>query len=210
MNTTEDPRVQIARDVLSQLDARRLVAVPGIPFPLICVLVAGVSFLQAPFKAAQLALLPTVLPGDLYLVGMGVRNITMQTAQMVGFAGGGVLINAINPFLGLALDAATFLASALCVRLGVHSRPAAASRESRPSFVSSARAGASLIWREPGLRILLLLGWLTAFLIVYEGLAAPYTAEFHGGPVAVGRAPARRRRSRPAGRLARPRTRAAR
>jgi MFS family permease len=179
------------REVMVVTDVLRaaligLVAVPGIPFPLICVLVAGVSFLQAPFKAAQLALLPTVLPGDLFLVGMGVRNITMQTAQMVGFAGGGVLVNAINPYLGLALDAATFLASAFCVRFGVHSRPAAASRDTRPSFVSSARAGARLIWREPGLRILLLLGWLTAFLIVYEGLAAPYTAEFHGGPVAVG------------------------
>lgn len=177
--------VMVVSDVLRAV-LIGLVAVPGIPFALICVLVAGVSFLQAPFKAAQLALLPTVLPGDLYVVGLGIRNITMQTAQMIGFAGGGVLIGAINPTLGLVLDAATFLASALLVRFGLLARAAATSKTSRPPFFSSARAGAQLIWRDSGLRVLLLIGWLTAFLIVYEGLAAPYTAEFGGSAVAVG------------------------
>jgi MFS family permease len=177
--------VMVVSDVLRAL-LIGLVAVPGVPFAAICVLVAGVSFLQAPFKAAQLALLPTVLPGDLYVVGLGIRNITMQTAQMIGFAGGGVLIAAINPNVGLVLDAATFLASGLFVRLGVLARPAAASKTNRPPFFSSAGAGARLIWRDRGLRVLLLLGWLTAFLIVYEGLAAPYTAEIGGGPIAVG------------------------
>jgi MFS family permease len=177
--------VMVVSDVLRAV-LIGLVAVPGMPFAPICVLVAGVSFLQAPFKAAQLALLPTVLPGDLYVVGLGIRNITMQTAQMLGFAGGGLLIAAINPSLGLILDAATFLASALLVRFGLLTRPASTNKTNRPPFFSSAQAGARLIWRDGGLRVLLLLGWLTAFLIVYEGLAAPYTAEFGGSAVAVG------------------------
>lgn len=164
-----------------------LVAIPGVPFPVVCVLVAGVSFFHAPFKAAQLALLPTVLAGDLYVVGMAVRTITMQTAQVLGFAGGGVLISTINPYLALALDAVTFIASAIIVRLGVLDRPAAAGNSStRPSFVGGIGTGASLVWRDKGLRILLLMGWLSAFLIVYEGLAAPYTAEIGGGAIAVG------------------------
>ncbi|MCU1683133.1 MAG: hypothetical protein JWQ81_3872 [Amycolatopsis sp.] len=164
-----------------------LVAVPGVPFGVLCVLVAGVSFFQAPFKAAQLALLPAVLPGDLYVVGMGIRSITMQSAQMIGFAGGGVLVSAIDPHVALGLDAATFLLSAVFVRSGVRSRPATASpAERKPSFGSSAVAGAKLIWRSPGLRTLVLVGWLSAFLIVYEGLAAPYTAEIGGGAVAIG------------------------
>ncbi|MFL6143342.1 MAG: MFS transporter [Labedaea sp.] len=163
-----------------------LVAIPGVPFPLICALVGGVSFLQAPFKAAQLALLPAVLPGDLFVVGLGIRNITMQTAQMIGFVGGGVLISAIDPYLGLALDAVTFLLSAACIRFGVLPRPAATTKSTRTPFVSSARAGAQLIWRDRGLRVLVLFSWLSAFLIVYEGLAAPYTDEIGGGPVAVG------------------------
>jgi MFS family permease len=163
-----------------------LVAIPGLPLGVLCMLVAAVSFVQAPFKAAQLSLLPAVLPGDLYLVGMGVRNITMQTAQMLGFAGGGILVSAINPSVGLSLDALTFLASAALVRAGVRHRPAAADRSTGPSFARAARAGAALIWRDRGLRVLVVLGWLSGLLIVYEGLAAPYTAEIGGGAAAVG------------------------
>lgn len=163
-----------------------LVAVPGVPFPVVCVLVAGVSFLQAPFKAAQLALLPAVLPGESFVVGMSIRTITIQAAQLAGFAGGGVLIAALNPNVALAVDAVTFLLSALILQVGVQSRPAANSGPSRPSLGSSVRAGVTLIWRDKGLRVLLLYGWLASFLIVYEGLAAPYTHEIGGGTVAIG------------------------
>jgi MFS family permease len=73
------------------------------------------------------------------------------------------------------------------VRLGVNDRPAAAGNgPTRPSFRRSLSGAGALIWRDRGLRILLLLGWLSALLIVYEGLAAPYTAEIGGGPIAVG------------------------
>jgi predicted MFS family arabinose efflux permease len=166
-----------------------LVAIPGMPFVVLCVLVAGVSFFQAPFKAAQLALLPTVLAGDLFVVGMGVRNITIQTSHVLGFAGGGFLINLVNPNVALALDAATFIVSALVLRIGVRHRPATSNPDgsaARPSLTASPGAGSRLIWRDKGLRVLVLFGWLSAFLIVYEGLAAPYTAEIGGGTIAVG------------------------
>jgi predicted MFS family arabinose efflux permease len=166
-----------------------LVAIPGMPLALICVLVAGVSFFQAPFKAAQLALLPDVLAGDRYVVGMAVRNITIQSAQLIGFAGGGILIKAVNPSLALGLDAATFVVSALIVGVGVRQRPAASAGDGpagRPSFGTGLRAGAALIRRTPALRVLVLFTWLPSLLIVYEGLAAPYTAELGGGTVAVG------------------------
>lgn len=166
-----------------------LVAVPGLPFWVLCVLVGLVSFVQAPFKAAQLALLPDVLTGDKYVVGMGIRTITMQTAQMLGFAGGGVLLVALTPPVALLLDAATFVASALFVWFGVHPRPAAARQDGAPapgSFATSAFAGAKLIWRDTGLRTLVAFNWLSALLIVYEGLAAPYTAELGGGAASVG------------------------
>ncbi|HEX6354944.1 MFS transporter [Actinophytocola sp.] len=169
-----------------------LAAVPGLPFWVLCVLVGLVSFVQAPFKAAQLALLPDVLPGDKYVVGMSIRTITMQTAQMLGFAGGGVLLTALTPSTGLLLDAASFVASALFVWFGVRSRPAAqkvARQNGAPapgSFATSAFAGAKLLWQDKGLRTLVVIDWLSALLILYEGLAAPYTAELGDGPAAVG------------------------
>jgi len=185
--------VMVAAD-LSRAALIGLCAIPGLPFPVICVLVAGVSFLHAPFKAAQLALLPDVLEGDLYVVGMGIRTITMQSAQLLGFAGGGVLVNAINPYVALAFDAVTFVASASFVRLGVGYRPAPVSAvaevagvaPAKPSFASSLGTGLHLLFREPGLRVLVTFSWLVSFLIVYEGLAAPYTAEIGGGAIAVG------------------------
>jgi len=166
-----------------------LVAIPGIPFPILCVLVAAVSFLNAPFKAAQLATLPDVLAGDLYVAGMGIRSITIQASQLLGFAGGGALISAVNPYLALGLDAVTFLASALLVAAGVRSRPAPVDESGatkRVSPLSSAGAGARVIWQDTGLRVLMLLILLPGFLIVYEGLAAPYAAEIGGGTIAVG------------------------
>ncbi|HEY4453665.1 MAG TPA: MFS transporter [Pseudonocardiaceae bacterium] len=182
------------REVMVAADIARAlligsVAIPGMPFPALWVLVAAVSFCQAPFKAAQLALLPAIVPGDKYVTGMAIRSITIQTAQMIGFAAGGVLINAINPYLGLALDAVTFLGSAACVRFGVKYRPAArtaAEGAKRESMVKQAMGGLRLIWRDASLRTLLTLSWLSGFLIVYEGLAAPYTAEIGGGTIAIG------------------------
>ena len=163
-----------------------LVAVPSLPFPVVYVLVAGTSFFQAPFKAAQQALLPAVLAGDLFVVGMSIRTVTVQSAQLAGFAGGGFLVNVINPYLALALDAVTFFVSALLLRLGVQRRPAATSGTTRPSFMTSLGAGAGFIFRDRGLRVLAVFGWLSGFLVVYEGLAAPYTAEIGGSTAAVG------------------------
>jgi MFS family permease len=163
-----------------------LVAVPSLPLPLLFVLVAGVSFFQAPFKAGQQALLPDVLPGDMFVVGMGIRTVTVQTAHVIGFAGGGFLVSAINPHLALGLDSLTFLLSALLLRLGVRYRPAAMTKANRRSIAASVGAGAGFLWRDRGPRVLVLMCWLSALLIVYEGLAAPYTDEIGGGTVAVG------------------------
>jgi len=165
-----------------------LVALPGMPFWVLCVLVGLVSFAQAPFKAAQLALLPDVLEGDKYVVGMGIRTITMQTAQMLGFAGGGVLLAWLSPPTALVLDAGTFVASALFVWFGVRYRPAVR-KDGSPTpgaFARSALTGARLIWRDTAVRTLVVFIWLSSLLIVYEGLAAPYTTEIGGGATAVG------------------------
>ena len=85
-----------------------------------------VVLLSAPFSAARAALLPEVLEGDRYVVGSALQNMTNQAVQMLGFAAGGALIATMGPYRALALDAATFLASALILVSGVRRRPAAA------------------------------------------------------------------------------------
>jgi MFS family permease len=175
--------VMVATDVIRAV-LIGAAAVPGIPLWALSCLVAGMALLSGPFKASQQALLPTVLPDALYTSGMAVRNISGQAAQLVGFAGGGALVSALAPSVGLALDAGTFAASAVLLLVGVRSRPAVAA--ARLAFVESMVVGARLVWRDPGLRALLGLCWLAGFYVVPEALAAPYAASLGGGAVAVG------------------------
>jgi MFS family permease len=162
-----------------------LMAFPGMPLAVLCVLVAAASVAGGPFKAAQLALLPAVFGGnrEMFTVGQALRNMASQTAQLVSFAGAGVLIAALNPSVGLLLDAATFLASAAFVQFGVGQRPATA----RPASTRGALVGlARLAWRDPVLRGALVLSWLAGVYITPEALAAPYAASLGAGTGVVG------------------------
>jgi predicted MFS family arabinose efflux permease len=179
------------RSVMVAVDLGRaaliaLVALPGMPFWGMCVLVGGVSLLNPPFKASQLALLPQVLEGDRFVVGMGIRSMTVQSAQLLGFAGGGALLLAVDPRVALAIDAATFLLSATFVRFGLSARPAAATGEKRKKFFAMISTGGSVAFRDAPLCSLVLFTWLMGLLPVYEGIAAPYVAAAGGGTAAIG------------------------
>ncbi|MFD9892589.1 MFS transporter [Amycolatopsis sp. NPDC059027] len=180
------------RSVMVAVDLMRaglilLVAIPGLPFWVMCVLVGAVSLLNPPFKASQLALLPQVLEGDRFVVGMGIRSMTVQSAQLLGFAGGGALLTALDPRLALVLDAVTFVLSATFVRFGVHARPAAApNKEKRKSFFASLGAGGRIAFANSALRTLVIFTWLMGLLPVYEGIAAPYVSASGGGPQVIG------------------------
>src|SRR4051812_20415917 len=75
--------VIVATDVVRGLLAAAM-AVPGLPLWLLWGLVGVLTLASAPFKAAQLALLPDVLPGPLFQAGMGLRQIPLQAVQVAG------------------------------------------------------------------------------------------------------------------------------
>ncbi|MGN9843977.1 MFS transporter [Nonomuraea sp. H19] len=152
-------------------------AVPGMPFWALCSLVFLVVLLSAPFSAARAALLPEVLQGDTYVIGSALQNMTNQAVQMLGFAVGGALIATMGPYRALALDAATFLGSALILMSGVRRRPAAHGDGSKPSMWTMTRTGARLVFGSPKLRTLVLFAWLCGFYVLPEGIAAPYAAK---------------------------------
>jgi MFS family permease len=87
--------------------------------------------------------------------------------------------------MSLALDAATFVCSALLVRFGLAHRPAA-SGPTGQSMAARLRAGARLAFAAAEPRTLILFTWLAGLLPVYEGLAAPYAASLGGDSTAVG------------------------
>ncbi|KAB8188629.1 MFS transporter [Nonomuraea phyllanthi] len=160
-------------------------AVPGMPFWALCGLVFLVVLLSAPFSAARAALLPEVLEGDRYVIGSALQNMTNQAVQMLGFAAGGALIATMGPYRALALDAATFLGSALILLSGVRRRPAASHDGAKPSMWTMTRAGARLVFGSRKLRTLVLFAWLAGFYILPEGIAVPYAARLADGALPV-------------------------
>lgn len=169
-------RVMLWCDVLRAMLVA-VMAVPGMPLPALCALVFGVVLLGAPFSAARAALLPEILSGDRYVVGSALQNVTNQAVQMLGFAIGGAVIATLGPYRALALDAATFLASALAIVGKVRHRPAPARADGRrPAMGSSVRTGLRLVFGDRRLRTLVLFAWLCGFYVVPEGIAAPYAA----------------------------------
>ncbi|HEX4656749.1 MAG TPA: MFS transporter [Streptosporangiaceae bacterium] len=153
-------------------------------------LLFGVTLLDSPFKSARSAMMPDVLPGERYVLGTAVTQTTLQVGLVSGFALGGLVVAVLGVRAALLVDAATFAASAVLIRLWVRHRPSAAdpAAGSRSQFAEMA-AGVRLVFGDRRLRTLMLLGWLVAFYVVPMGLAAPYAASFHTSlaiPVSTG------------------------
>jgi hypothetical protein len=73
-----------------------LAAIPGLPLPLIGLLVLIAAFFAPPFEAAHASLLPRVLTGDRYAVGLSVGNAVHQSTQLAGFLLGGALVALVS------------------------------------------------------------------------------------------------------------------
>nr|WP_246238848.1 MFS transporter [Acrocarpospora corrugata] len=178
-------RVMLLCDLL-RASLVAIMAIPGTPFPVLCVLVFLVVLLSAPFSAARAALLPEILEGDRYVMGSALQNMTNQAVQMLGFAAGGAVIAGLGPYRALALDCATFLGSALILVAGVRRRAAPTPEdENRPSMWTMTRAGAQLVFGDRRLRTLVLFAWLCGFYVLPEGIAVPYAAELDDGRLPV-------------------------
>jgi len=179
-------RVMIVCDVL-RVGTVGLMAIPGIPFAALCVLLFCTVLTGVPFSSARTALMPDVLPGDKVLLGSAVGNITYQASQILGFVAGAAVVAILDPHNTLGIDAATFGMSALIVLFVVRARPSPG-REgaARPSLWSVSADGIRIVFGSRMLLTLLLFGWLAGFYIVPEGLAAPYARSLHGSTLTVG------------------------
>ena len=100
-----------------------VIAIPGVPLPVVLVLVLLAAFFAPPFDAARSASLPAVLSGERYVLGLALFTATNQPAQVVGY----------------------LLGSALSI-----SEPRLASRPTRQLRLSALMLRFRLSWREPG------------------------------------------------------------
>jgi Na+/melibiose symporter-like transporter len=131
-------------------------------------------------------LLPDVLPGDLFVLGSAVGNISFQASQILGFAAGAAVAAVVDPCRTLGLDAVTFGISALIVVAGVRPRPLPRREAERPSLWAVSADGIRIVFGNRRLLTLVLFGLLAGFYIVLERLAAPYAHPLHGRTVTVG------------------------
>jgi hypothetical protein len=165
-------------------------AIPGMPLNGQLAVLSLAVLLGPLFTSAEVNLIATVLDAESYRVATGLRMITGQIAQAAGFAVGGALVAAVQPRAALAVDAATFLASAVIV--AVFARPPRSALGPTLLRRASVRDGAHLsatvlaIRRDGRLQQLIGLCLLAGFFVVPEGLAVPYAKEVGGGTVGVG------------------------
>jgi MFS family permease len=180
------------RSVMIVCDAVRAVLVgamviPHVPVAALVALLFAARMFAPPFDSAKASITPDILSGERYVLGTGVLQTTLLGAEVVGAAGAGVAVATIHARGALAIDAATFVFSGLLIALGIRARPAAAKPESvQASALARMRDGFRLVFGDRALRTLLLFGWLVVFYSIPQGVAAPYTHQIGGGPIATG------------------------
>ncbi|XVV14096.1 MFS transporter [Actinoplanes sp. CA-131856] len=171
------------RRVLITADLFRMVVIgmlliPGVPIPVMLLLVFLASLGTPPTQAARSALQPLVVGRDKLPMAVATNATTGQAAQVFGYLAGAALATAINPQVALAIDVATFAVSAALITWGVQPRPAAHDRSERRHLLRESGEGFQLVFGTATLRsIAIMVFVLTMFAVVPEGLAAAWAAE---------------------------------
>ncbi|MFE0022659.1 MFS transporter [Amycolatopsis sp. NPDC059021] len=158
-----------------------LMAVPGTPIAVLCLLIVLAKLAAAPGISAQNSLGREIFTDDhRYLQSQDLRGISANTATLLGLAGGGLLVTALGTSWALTIDALTYLIGAIVVQAGVRVRPAAGER-------GAGWFGAiKYVFGQPRLRVLIWLSWLVGFAVIPEGVAVPLVHELGASNQAVG------------------------
>ncbi|MEV4005467.1 MFS transporter, partial [Actinomadura sp. NPDC049753] len=109
-----------------RLAVTAVLAVGGLPLPLIMALLVAVGLFAPVGSATVQARLPVLLPGDGYVLGRSLFTMTSAGAQIAGQAVGGLLLSVLAPAGTLWLAAAGAALAAGLARFRLPDAPAAA------------------------------------------------------------------------------------
>jgi MFS family permease len=141
------------------------------------------------FVPASSAIVPALLPRDELQAGNALSFGTTQLSQLAGPAAGGVLVAFIGPASGFAIDAATFVVSALTLsgiqREAPQPVPAHDQRE-HPDPADAALTVWRLLAREPILRLILILITDALLNLGSAGMGRVALAALANGPLHLG------------------------
>jgi MFS family permease len=179
-------RVLIAAD-LARAVPIALIALPGMNAYAILGLLFVAMLGAPPTQAARSALMPLILGRRLVVSGLAINASTSQAAQVFGYVVGATVAVAVDPRLGIGVDALSFVVSAALIAIGVRPRPAARDGAERRHLLRETGEGFRLVFGTPLLRsIALLVFAATTFTILPEGLAAGWAALFDERPAERG------------------------
>ncbi|MFI9390539.1 MFS transporter [Streptomyces bauhiniae] len=156
--------------------------VPGTGVAVLLVLRCGVAVVSPVFSGTRMATLADVLgDGDAFVLGRSLIRIVSQSALLVGYGTGGLLLTVVSPRHALLITVGTFLASATLLRFGTRRRPARGRSERAKG------AGTFELLRDRRILVLLLVFWVPAMFYVFpEALAAPYSHTLGAGSTGLG------------------------
>jgi MFS family permease len=168
-------RVLVACDLASATLIACMV-IPGIPVPGLLALLFANGLISPVYQGVRSAVLPEILPpGPPYVLGRALMRMVAQSAQIVGFGAGGLLLAILPPRGALAADALSFAASGALLRFGTAARPARTTGHG--SMARDSLAGLRQAMARWPVRRILLFSWLVPVCSVApEALAAPYAA----------------------------------
>ncbi|MFE3824775.1 MFS transporter [Streptomyces sp. NPDC059092] len=153
-------------------------AVPGPPVWASFAVLFLLGTVASPVGGVRYGLLNEILERDGYLLGRSVLNMCAGTAQIGGYALGGVLVTTLSPRGTLLAGAALHLATAVVARLGLGGRPPRAT--GRPSAAATWRTNALLLSSRARRAVYLAL-WIPNGLIVgCESLFVAYAPRYAG------------------------------
>jgi MFS family permease len=169
--------VMIICDILRAV-LMALVAIPGVPVGVMLLLLFATGLANPPFQAARSALLPQILTGDRYVVGLSLQTSTGQAAQITGYVIGAGLAP-FWPRVALLINAATFLMSALLIRIGVGEQgPIAQVRAAERHLGRETLDGFRIVFGTRVLRAIAVVVFSAMlFAVVPEGLAAAWAVD---------------------------------
>jgi MFS family permease len=167
-------RVLVVCDLLSAL-CIGLMLIPDLPVGALLGLLLLTGIIAPIFAGARAASLAHLLPTDVFPIGRSLLRAISQLTVLTGFALGAIAVAAIGPTWLLALDVATFAASALLIGVGTPYTPPG---QRQRDTVSDSLTGLRYLFATKRLRTLILLTWVApAFSSVPDGLAVAYTAQ---------------------------------
>ncbi|MCI3933129.1 MFS transporter [Streptomyces sp. AN091965] len=166
-----------------------LMALPATPVAGLLALRCAIAAVAPVFNGTRMATLTDILgDGEVFVLGRSLLRMVSQSAVLVGFGLGGVLLAFVPSRGALAITVGTFLASALLLRCGTRRRPARSGpAHGGTALVTYSLAGARHVLGDRRLRALVLLLWAPPmFAVAPEALAAPYAEQIGTGSAGVG------------------------